>query len=95
MPVRVMESMQKLSSSMSFYVGCHQKAWPRFRVGLPTSNAPIKKIPHTHTQLHVIWLIPDVVKLMSKIIHPAVNEEAKEKVVKKLKCLKMQGFTLR
>lgn len=26
-----------------FYVGCHQKEWPRFRVGLPTSNDPIKK----------------------------------------------------
>ena len=63
----------KASFSVSFYVGCHQKAWPRFRVGLPTSNGPIKKIPHTHAQLHGIWLIPDVVKLTFKIIHHTVK----------------------
>jgi hypothetical protein len=31
--------------SMSFYVGCHSRVWPRFRVGLPTSYDPIKKNP--------------------------------------------------
>jgi hypothetical protein len=36
---------QKHSSSMSFYVGCHRKAWPRYRVGLPNSNDLIKKCP--------------------------------------------------
>lgn len=25
---------------------CLQKVWPRFRVGLPTSNDPIKKTPY-------------------------------------------------
>lgn len=34
---------QKLPSSTSFYVGFHQKVWPRVRVGLPTSNTTIKK----------------------------------------------------
>jgi hypothetical protein len=27
---------------MTFYVGCHQKVWPKLRAGLPTSNDPIK-----------------------------------------------------
>lgn len=26
--------------------GCHQEVWHRFKVGLPTSNDPIKKIPY-------------------------------------------------
>lgn len=28
---------------MSFYVGCHHKAWPRFRVDFPTFD---DQIPH-------------------------------------------------
>lgn len=36
----------KLPSPVSFYLSCHQKVSPTFRVGLPASNSLIKKIPH-------------------------------------------------
>lgn len=33
----------KLPSSVSFFLGCHPKEWPRLREILPNSNGPIKK----------------------------------------------------
>lgn len=35
---------------MSFYVRCYKKVWARFRVHLPTSDDPVKKIPHKSVQ---------------------------------------------
>lgn len=35
---------QTLSSSVSFYIDCLEKVWPRFRVGLFPSDEPVKKI---------------------------------------------------
>lgn len=35
---------KNLISFVSFYVGCYQKFWPRFRVSLPTLLVLIKKI---------------------------------------------------
>lgn len=53
LPVRVRAKgkKQKLPSSMSLYVGCHEKVGPRFSMGLPTSNDLFKKVPHRHDQL--------------------------------------------
>lgn len=34
---------KKLPSSLSFYVGCHQKVRPTFKVGLLTSNDQSRK----------------------------------------------------
>lgn len=42
--------MQTLPLPVSFYVGCHQVC-PRFRVVLPTSDEPAKKILHRGVQL--------------------------------------------
>ena len=33
-----------------FFVDCHQKVWPRFKMGFSTSNDPIKAILHRHAQ---------------------------------------------
>ena len=52
------------------YVSCRQKMRHRFRVGLLTSNDPIKKISHRHAHLPEFSLIPDVAKLTAKIIYP-------------------------
>ena len=52
---------------MSFYKGYCQKVLPRFRVAIPSSYAPIKKTLHKNAQLLRSELIPDVVKLKSKI----------------------------
>jgi hypothetical protein len=51
--LRVMASRKKSKFPFStlFYVGYHQKVWPRLRVGLPTSYDPGKKIPHSYAQL--------------------------------------------
>ena len=40
----------KSKEPVFFKVGCHQKAWPRFRMGLSASNNLIKKIPHRSAQ---------------------------------------------
>ena len=34
---------KKIPSSVSFYVGCYQKVWPTFKVGLLTSNDQLRK----------------------------------------------------
>lgn len=39
------QAKSKVPSSVSFYLSCHQKAPPTFRVGLPASNTLTKKIP--------------------------------------------------
>lgn len=54
---------------MSFSVGCYQKVWPRLRVDLLISNEPVKKIPHMCAQPLMFSLIPDVVRLITKISH--------------------------
>ena len=41
-------------SSISFYVGGHQKGWPRFRMTLPRLNEPVREIPHRSAQLLVV-----------------------------------------
>lgn len=62
---------QMLPSSLSFYVGCHPKAQPRFREGLLTSNDPINKILHWLVRLLGFYLVLDLIKLKSKIsCHP-------------------------
>ena len=48
-------------------VGCYQKAWPRFRLHLLTSNDPIKKIPQRSTLR--LELIANMVKSITKISH--------------------------
>jgi hypothetical protein len=52
---------------MFFYDGYHQKVWPRFKVGLPTSKDPVKKIPYRHS-FPTAWflLIPETGKLSAK-----------------------------
>lgn len=59
----------ELPSSLSFDVGCCQEVWPRFRAGLPNSDNPIKKTPHQCAQLLGFYLIPDIVKVPTKINH--------------------------
>ena len=52
---------------MSFYIGYCQKVLLRFRVAIPSSYASIKKTLHKNAQFLRSELIPDVVKLKSKI----------------------------
>lgn len=65
---------------MSFYVGSHQKLWPRFSVGFPTSNDldlgwifynkwsnPKKKKSFTGTSSCVVLVTLDSVKLRTRI----------------------------
>lgn len=40
-----MEGKSKQLPFPMFFTGCHQTVWPRFLVGLPTSNDPIEKKP--------------------------------------------------
>lgn len=47
-------------------MGSHHRVWPRFGVGHPTPNDPIKKLPHKHAQVLESYLIPDL-KLTAKI----------------------------
>lgn len=44
-PVLVRSSRQIITASFfhSLYIGCQQKVWPRYKMGLPRSNDPIKK----------------------------------------------------
>ena len=51
------------------YVSCHQKLSPRFSMGLFASNDPIKKDLHRCAQLLGVLLVPDVVKLTTRISH--------------------------
>lgn len=64
---RASRQRAKLPSSMSFYVGCHQKVPFTFWVGLPVSNNLTKKVPHRSMQRLGCRLTPDLVKLMAKI----------------------------
>ena len=53
---------------MPLHVGCHQRAWPGFQVGLPASNDLIKtRIPHRWAQMLGSELTPDAVKLTTSI----------------------------
>lgn len=72
LPVRVRASRHQAEACFLhvLYVGCHQKMWHRFRVGLTTSNDPIKKISHNHAHLPEFSMIPDVAKLTAKSIQP-------------------------
>lgn len=47
----------KVFSSLTFYIGCHQKVYPKFRVGLPNLNDAIYKVFHMCAQL---WPFPDL-----------------------------------
>lgn len=53
-------------------MGWHQKVWPRFRVSLPTSNEPVKKVTLKCAQQLGFWVIPDVVKLATKLSHCSI-----------------------
>lgn len=37
------QAKSEFLSTMSIYIGCHQKVWPRLRTGPLTSNNPVKK----------------------------------------------------
>lgn len=54
---------------MSICIGCHQKLWPRFRVGFPVSNRLIKRISHSNARQLGLNISLDVVKLTAKISH--------------------------
>lgn len=59
LPGRVRASRQKarLPSSMSIERRCSQMVWPRLRVGLLTSNDPIKK--HGSQVCPAVWILVD------------------------------------
>lgn len=59
---------QKLSSQ-TLYLGWCWKVTPTFKMKLPTSINLIKKTPHRCAQRLVSYLIPDLVKLTTKINH--------------------------
>lgn len=40
-------------------MSCRQKQQPRYRVGLPTPDDPIRKIPHMPTQMLEFQITPD------------------------------------
>lgn len=72
LPVRVRASRHQAEACFFhvIYVGCRQKMRHRFRVGLPASKDPIKKISHSHAHLPEFSLSPDVAKLTAKSIQP-------------------------
>jgi hypothetical protein len=45
-----MEVRKSRQNSLTFYRNCQEKVWPRFRVGLPTFNYLLKKIPQRPDQ---------------------------------------------
>lgn len=59
----------KLPSSTSFDLDCHQKGTPGLRVGLRASDTLLRETPHNSSQQFVSSVIPDVVKLGTKISH--------------------------
>lgn len=59
----------KLPSSTSFVLDCHQKVTPGLRVGLRASDTLPGKTPHNSSQQFMSFVIPDVVKLITKISH--------------------------
>lgn len=42
---------KELLSSVSFYIDCLEKVWPRFREGLFPSNEPVKKTLYRYAPL--------------------------------------------
>lgn len=50
------------------YLGCHEKLWPEFRVGLSTSNDPMmKKILHRCTLQLGFYLVPGMVNWQPRV----------------------------
>lgn len=50
------------------YLGCHEKLWPEFRVGLSTSNDPMmKKILHRCTLQLRFYLVPGMVNWQPRV----------------------------
>lgn len=54
--------------SVSFHLCCHA-ILPVFQVCLSVSNKLTKKTLHRHAQQLGVWLVPDAVKLTSKMSH--------------------------
>lgn len=73
LPVRVRRSRhkgkKKKTSSLSFYVSCSQRVWPRFRVGPPIFSGLIKTIPHRCAQNLGFYFIPDGIRLTTEASH--------------------------
>lgn len=63
------EDKKQFLSSMSFYVGCPQEVWMRFRMSLPSSNDQLMKIHSGTAQQHEFKLIPHQVMLTIKVSH--------------------------
>lgn len=65
------ETKSKVCSRTSFYLGCHCKVPPTFRIGLPISKQDQKENKKSHTgmpsDLPISWLITDPTKLAAKI----------------------------
>lgn len=65
-----LQSKGKQTWRISFDVCfCHQKLWPRFRVGFPVSNSLIKRISHNNARQLGLNISLDIVKLTAKISH--------------------------
>lgn len=64
---RINRQKAKLPSSMSYFMGCHQKVGPRFRVGLLASYNLIMKIPHRSSWQLGFQLMPDVVMMTLRL----------------------------
>lgn len=62
--------LQQILPCPFMWAGLHPKVWPRRRIGLPTSDSPIKKNPsQVRPATFEFELIPDVIKLTTKISH--------------------------
>lgn len=68
LPAKVETSRQETDASflLVFFSELHQKAWPRFRASLLTSNDPRNTILHRLVQLLGFHLISDLITLKTK-----------------------------
>lgn len=70
MPARVRAGRQRPSFLVYIFVsGLPPEGAPRFKVTLPVSNSLVQKISHRSTQKLGGELVPDAVKLTTKISH--------------------------
>lgn len=61
------QAEREILSSTPLHLGCHQKVPFRIRMDYSASNHPIKEIPHKNSPHLRFSLIPDAVRLTSKI----------------------------
>lgn len=71
LPRRVRANRQKVKALFLHVLLCElvAKRMAIFRMGLPTSNDPLKRTAHIYGQLLLFSLITDVIKLVTKICH--------------------------